>query len=73
MFIHEAVQKAISTGNYIRRISWPRGLSIEPTDSPNTCVAHVKDKAPRRGWQPKAKDLLADDWEVFAKADWKQA
>lgn len=64
MFIYEAARQALDTGTYIRRTSWPRGLSIKPTDTPDACVAYAKDKAPRRGWQPKAEDLAADDWAV---------
>jgi hypothetical protein len=64
MFIYEAVRQVLDTDTHIRRISWPCGLSIKPTDTPNACVAYTKDKAPRRGWQPKAQDLIADDWIV---------
>ena len=65
MFIHQAVMIAQETGKRIRRKSWPSVLSIEPTDSPiKLCMAHAEKKAPRRGWQPKAQDLVADDWIV---------
>lgn len=65
MLIHEAIKLGQETGKRIRRKSWPSILSIEPTDSPyKLCIAYAVNKAPRRGWQPTAQDLIADDWEI---------
>jgi hypothetical protein len=65
MFIHEAVQEAVSTSGHIRRRSWPRSISVKPTDTIDNCICHGTDQAPRRGWQPKACDLMAADWETL--------
>lgn len=65
MNIYEAAKVAIANGQYITRAAWenPYRFRIEPTDTPDCCVTHSDAmRAPRRGWQPKAGDLIADDW-----------
>ena len=71
MYIHEAIEATTIKKPYIRRRSWdyettePRiAVKIQPTNSPDGCViVSVTNKNPRCGWQPAARDLVADDWE----------
>lgn len=38
-------------------------LRIQPTDTPEGCLFYgLTKKTPAAGWQPRAEDLLADDW-----------
>ncbi len=63
---------AIVAGKTIRRrnITWS-AFQIKPTDTTECCIllvvknGRVKNKGPR--WNPTAKDLMADDWEVVGK------
>lgn len=66
MFIHEAVKIALEKDKSIARESepWSGRFKIKPTDTPDCCLAAIDNKPPRRGWQPKAEDLLADDWTI---------
>ncbi len=67
MNIQEAVKKAIKDGKHITRKAFKEKLYIEPTDTPDCCIISAPEprKNPRRGWQPQAEDLLADDWIVI--------
>ena len=71
MYIHEAIKARTENSPYIRRKKWVdplgaiRATRIIPTSSPDGMVIDsraVKDL--RRGWQPTAEDLVADDWET---------
>ena len=73
MFIHEAVQQRTKLKPCIARECWnyptllPTTVSakILPTNSMDGCIIYTSsDKNPRRGWQPTAGDLAADDWFV---------
>ncbi|EHM46142.1 Thoeris anti-defense Tad2 family protein [Flavonifractor plautii] len=64
MEIQKAVRKAVETGGFITRPLWCGRLHIKPTNEPECCVLHGKGRAPCPRWQPKAEDLMADDWEV---------
>lgn len=36
---------------------------IQPTDTPEGCLFYgLTQKIPAAGWQPRAEDLLAEDW-----------
>ena len=67
MNIQEATQEAVQKGAKIKRahFGWKRA-SIRPTDTPMCCYVFIEDKAPCRGWQPSAEDLMADDWIVVS-------
>lgn len=73
MFIHEAVLATTPKNPYIKRKAWgyvtttPHvAIKLQPTDSPDGCVLHsITEPNPRRGWQPTAGDLVADDWVVI--------
>lgn len=65
MYIHEAVSVAVSSGCFIKRSGpaiW-RECRIKPGNTCGGCLFYSdfqKDPCPR--WQPKAEDLMADDW-----------
>lgn len=71
VFIHEAISARTEERPYITRESWSYPTSawhnaqirILPTNTPDCCVIEsVASNGPRRGWQPMAEDLAADDW-----------
>lgn len=64
MFIQEAIRKAMVCGGRITRPDYREIIQIEPTDSDEGFILHGKEQAHGPRWQPRAKDLLADDWEV---------
>ena len=69
--IHEAVSAALSTGLCIRRNGPPiwRELKVDPTNDDQGCVLYSNsNKVPCPRWQPKAEDLMADDW-ILAPRD----
>lgn len=74
MYIHEAIMKTSDQFPCITRGSWDAFntgkpiVKIYPTDTPDLCVivSDYSANGPRRGWEPGASDLTADDWEVCA-------
>ncbi len=67
MNIQEACKLAIASGKKITREDefWEYGnLKIEPTDTDECCIAYSGpiDKCAR--WEPKAEDLVANDWKI---------
>lgn len=66
MYIHEAVSLAMAKGKFIRRTTeeiWD-SITAEPTNDPEGIILHSKDRPPGPRWQPRAEDLMADDWEL---------
>ena len=51
MYIHEAIAARTEERPYITRESWKDKWYLSETQ-----------EAPRRGWQPRAEELLASDW-----------
>lgn len=75
MFIHEAIRQrtklkpciAREVWNYPTTVRVAASAKILPTDSMDGCIIYsASDKNPRRGWQPTAGDLAADDWIVVS-------
>ncbi len=78
MHIHEAIKARTEDQPFIVRTSWLNDFGryekwvpkILPTNSVLCCVAYAtlgeKAKDPCRGWQPSARDLVADYWEITA-------
>ena len=64
MTIQEAIKKAMECRGRITRPQYREIIQIEPTNSDQGFVLHGQNQAPGPRWQPRAKDLLADDWEV---------
>ena len=65
VFIHEAVKKARETGGYIVRRGWLDWVRLLPTDEVDGIVLiSPRNRGPRPRWQPRAEDLMADDWIV---------
>lgn len=76
MYIHEAINARTADQPFIVRASWLGEFGcyekwvpkILVTNSPLFCLAYAtlgnKSKDPCRGWEPSARDLVADDWEI---------
>ena len=64
MYIQRAIRIAMKSGCRIIRPWFRESVQIEPTNSDEGFILHGIDQAPCPRWQPKAEDLLADDWEV---------
>lgn len=70
MIISDAIKARHADKQYITREAWCntyRGLDLKvfPTNTPDCCVlTSLATRGPRRGWQPTAGDLIADDWFV---------
>ena len=69
MTIKEAAEQAVKLGLGMRRRNdeWPPGLIVFPTDTVDCCVLELETegkKSRRRGWEPYADDLIAEDWEL---------
>ena len=63
--IVDAARLAADKRTRITRKAWEGHVSIMPTDTPDCCVAVSKiAKAPCPRWQPKAEDLMAEDWTI---------
>ena len=71
MNIQEAIMTRTESEPYITRESWNNlenvwygaHIKIMPTNTPDCCtIESVASRGPRRGWQPMAEDLAADDW-----------
>ena len=74
MNIKEAAEQAAKLGLGMRRRNdeWPPGLIVFPTDTVDCCVLELETegkKSRRRGWEPYADDLIAEDWELAEKLD----
>lgn len=64
MNIQKAITAAMAIDALITRTAWKGHLHIKPTNWPECCILRAKGRAPGPRWQPKAEDLMADDWEV---------
>lgn len=68
MYIHEAIAATTEDRPFITRESWGEkwhGLHARllPTNAPDgMAYLSMTHEAPRRGWQPRAEELLASDW-----------
>lgn len=68
MNIIEAIKKAQEEQNAIRRKDWAESRAgIIPTNSPFLGMFVIKENGKKgtRFWNPSARDLLAEDWEIF--------
>lgn len=67
MTIQNAGKKAMQANKCImRKISfWTENdLKIKPTNTDNYCICMKKGSPAKRGWEPQAEDLIANDWIV---------
>lgn len=73
MNIQEAIAATSKIKPFITRRAW-RGvvtneshktaIKVQPTDTPDGCIIEsAATKSLRPGWQPRAEDLMANDWE----------
>lgn len=67
MYIHEATKTAVRVCGCIVRPKWRGHVHIKPTNTPECCWVLRKGKAPCPRWEPKAEDLMADDWEITSE------
>ena len=75
MNIAEAMRARTKEKPFLSRAKWRiilldcpyRPIFIQPTNTPEFCLLYgPSQKAPQRGWQPTAEDLMAEDWEVIS-------
>ena len=72
MYIHEAINSTTRRKPFITRKAWLLTdtecaiIRILPTNSPDCCliVSDYSTRGASRGWQPRAEDLIADDWLI---------
>lgn len=64
MTIIEAIKSTTENRPSITRTAWAEmQLKIRPTNTPDCCIiSSLSGSNPRRGWQPTAEDLTAEDW-----------
>ncbi len=68
MYIHEAIAARTDERPYITRESWKDKwyrlhVRLLPTNTSDGMVyLSETQETPRRGWQPRAEELLASDW-----------
>ena len=65
--IQNAVKKAMQANKCImRKIPfWTENESkIKPTNTAHYCICMQKGSPAKRGWEPLAEDLIANDWIV---------
>lgn len=71
MNIYQATKEAMAKGMSITR----NAIIITPTNGPECCLIEMAngrcEKLPGRCWNPKADDLMADDWELTERT-WKE-
>lgn len=66
MNIAEATEKALASGVGMRREAWGRNLgSLYPSNTDGGCLCLNAHGYAAFRWQPKAEDLLAEDWVVL--------
>ena len=67
MNICEAVSEALRLDLYVARQKWRGFAKIQPTNLYDCCRVICKDdKIPHPRWQPRAEDLIADDWVLVS-------
>lgn len=64
MTIIEAIKSTTENRPSITRTAWGEmQVKIRPTNTPDCCIiSSLSGSNPRRGWQPTAEDLTAEDW-----------
>jgi len=72
MLIHEAVNRAMETNNYITREALKKyvRLWIKPSNSAFGCIVGGNGKTAATCWSPTAEDLTATDWLVVTQEDY---
>lgn len=66
MWIHEAVKKALESNKCITLPEFKGTAKIKPTNGRENCIVMEANgcNPSRHGWQPRAKDLIRNDWEI---------
>lgn len=75
MNIYQATKEAMAKGMSITRPWNGDAIIVTPTNGPECCLLELSsrrgEKLPGRCWNPKADDLMADDWELTERT-WKE-
>ena len=69
MNIQEATTKAMEIDGYIVGGLHTDKLFVKPTNTVDRCYLCVDKNHSRRGWQPRASDLISNDWEAVTEED----
>lgn len=66
MLLHEAVKKAMETGQFIMLPEFCGSAKIKPTNGAGNCIVMSADGnyPSKYGWQPSADELMRADWEI---------
>lgn len=65
MNIKDAIIEANKSTGHIARGGWrSKELFIKPTNTDKCCIFYKKGKPFANRWNPKAEDLIANDWIV---------
>ncbi len=66
MQINEAVREALENDLCITVPEFRGTVKIKPTNGPELCIVMLADgsRSSKYGWQPSAKELMRDDWEI---------
>lgn len=66
MQINEAVREALENDLCITVPEFRGTAKIKPTNGPELCIVMLADDTipSKYGWQPSARELVRDDWEV---------
>ena len=67
MQIMEAVREALENDLCITVPEFRGTAKIKPTNGPELCIVMLADSTipSKYGWQPSARELVRDDWEVI--------
>lgn len=74
MNIQDATKRALLLNGYITGSDKKlrNFLFIKPTDGVNCCIIYVTKDRCCRGWQPHARDLVSNNWEVVTEEEFLQ-
>ena len=66
MYIHEAVEKALEAPSVMYRVSEGDAAFLLVAKNPRECLYGAAQGCAKLcyGWEPRAEDLIADDWVV---------
>lgn len=63
IYIQTAVKRALNKNKFIMRKAYEfMEIKIKPTNTPDCCICFIEGKPSAKRWNPKAEDLIANDW-----------
>ena len=63
----KVIRESLRTGGLFYRKSWPWLAKLRTDGMRGTIHAVWPNGSDKRGWQPSAEDLIAEDWEITQK------